>query len=246
MRMARGAALCVLILSIPNIIAAQQQSTTIDIQGVSLTTTSMSLIGLLTILSLAPAILMMVTCFPFMVTVLAIVRQAIGLQQSPPNMLMVGLALFLTWFVMEPVFMQSWQQGLQPFSEEEIEFDEAFDKTTTPFYNFMLARVDPDVLNTIQTSVPNQSAASLDPQRPKLSHLMVSFLISELTRAFKIGFLIFLPFLIIDMVVSAVLMSMGMMMVPPSMVALPFKLGFFAMADGWTMIAIGLTQGYSP
>lgn len=225
---------------------AQPTSTTLDIQGVSLTTTSMSLIALLTILSIAPAILMMTTCFPFMVTVLAIVRQAIGLQQSPPNMLMIGLALFLTWFVMEPVFMASWQDGLEPFTEEKIEFATALERTTAPFYSFMLSRVDPHVLTTIHESIASTSPEPLDLDAPKLSHLTASFLISELTRAFKIGFLIFLPFLIIDMVVSAVLMSMGMMMVPPAMVALPFKLGFFALADGWTMIALGLTQGYAP
>lgn len=217
-----------------------------DLDQLSLTNTSVSLIFLLTVLSLAPAILMMVTCFPFMITVLAILRQAIGLQQSPPNMLMIGLSLFLTWFVMEPVFLKAWTEGIEPYANEALEFGDAVAKATGPFYDFMRFRVDPDTLYAIQTTANPNTTPDVTPEGtdPSFAELSVSFLISELTRAFKIGFMIFLPFLVIDLVVSAVLMSMGMMMVPPTVVALPFKLGFFVVADGWSLVSMGLVQGY--
>ena len=229
-------------LSLGTSLNAQELGFDLNFDQLSMTNTSVSLIVLLTVLSLAPAILMMVTCFPFMVTVLAILRQAIGLQQSPPHMMMVGFSLFLTWFVMEPVFLQAWTEGIEPYANEAIGFGDAVAKATGPFYDFMRLRVDPDTLYAIQTTAEPDVAP--DAQEPSFAQLSVSFLISELTRAFKIGFMIFLPFLIIDLVVSAVLMSMGMMMVPPTVVALPFKLGFFVVADGWSLVSMGLVQGY--
>ena len=227
--------------------AAQQagaQSLSVDLgQGGSVTATSVQLIVLITLLSLAPGIAIMVTCFPFMVTVLAILRQAVGLQQSPPNMLIVSLALFLTYFVMEPVFTTAWQNGVEPLINEEIEVEEAAILTIEPFRLFMAGRVDPDTFNAMADLRPDARGTALTPEAP-LSVLIPSFMLSEVARAFQVGFLIFLPFLIIDLVVAAVLMSMGMMMVPPAIVSLPFKLAFFVIADGWALIAGSLVRGY--
>ena len=222
---------------------AQELTLTLGEDG-SLATRSIQLLALVTVISLVPAIAIMVTCFPFIVTVLAILRQAIGLQQSPPNMLMVSLALFLTYFVMEPVFAAAWAQGLSPLMNGTMAVEEAFFKTMAPLREFMTARVDGDTLGELASLRPD-----LDPRingfDAPLSVLVPSFLLSEMEHAFQVGFLIFLPFLIIDLVVAAVLMSMGMMMVPPAIVSLPFKLAFFVVADGWSLIAASLVRGYS-
>ena len=209
----------------------------------SLSVRSVQLILLVTVLSIAPALMIMVTCFPFIVTVLSILRQAIGLQQSPPNMLIISLALFLTYFVMEPVFTKAWESGLSPYLNEQIEVEEAFEKTLMPFRVFMAARMNPDTFAKIAELRPETTNAALSPDAP-LSLLLPSFMLSEITRAFQIGFLVFLPFLIIDLLVAAILMSMGMMMVPPALVSLPFKLAFFALPDGWALIAGALVRSY--
>lgn len=192
----------------------------------------------LTVLSLAPAIAITVTCFPFMVTVLSILRQSLGLQQSPPNMLIVSLALFLTWFVMDPVLKEAWAQAGPPLQSGQIGIVEALSRAITPFERFMAARTDPAILDEIRSLVPP------DPAGDGLRLLIPSFMLTELQRAFEIGFLIALPFLVIDLVVSAVLMAMGMMMVPPAIVALPFKLAFFVVVDGWALLSAALVRGY--
>lgn len=197
---------------------------------------------LVTVLSLAPAIAIMVTCFPFMVTVLSILRQAIGLQQAPPNMMIVSLALFLTYFVMEPVFTQAWSTGVQPLLDGLIDQETAFPLIMEPFRVFMTARVDPTTVTTLLDAAPARQPAEGDPT--PLSVLVPAFMLSEIQRAFEIGFMIFLPFLIIDLVVASVLMAMGMMMVPPVVVSLPFKLAFFVVADGWALLAGALVTGY--
>lgn len=222
---------------------AAAQDLTLTLGGGSLSGQSMLLIALVTVLSLAPGLAVMVTCFPFIVTVLSILRQAIGLQQSPPNMLIVSLALFLTWFIMEPVFLEAWASGVQPYVAGTIELPEAFDKAVAPFRAFMAARTDGDTFLSMAALRPETAGLTQGPDAP-LSLLVPSFMLSEVARAFEIGFLIFLPFLIIDLVVSAVLMSMGMMMVPPAIVALPFKLAFFVVADGWTLISGALIRSY--
>ncbi|MEO9683617.1 MAG: flagellar type III secretion system pore protein FliP [Tateyamaria sp.] len=209
----------------------------------SLSARTLQLLALITILSLAPGLAIMITCFPFLVTVLSILRQAIGLQQSPPNMLIVSLALFLTYFVMEPVFMQAWTEGLQPLTNDQIDPETAFVRTLNPFRDFMSARLDVDTFSAMADLRPDTQGLELTPDAP-LSVLIPSFLLSEITRAFQVGFLIFLPFLIIDLVAAAVLMSMGMMMVPPAIVSLPFKLAFFVVADGWSLIAGSLVRSY--
>ncbi|MFW2589626.1 flagellar type III secretion system pore protein FliP [Sagittula sp. SSi028] len=223
---------------------ATAQSIAIDVgDGGSVTATSVQLIALITLLSLAPGIAIMITCFPFMVTVLSILRQAVGLQQSPPNMLIVSLALFLTYFVMEPVFTEAWENGVQPLIEEEIELEQAAVRGIAPFRDFMAGRTDPQTYQAMADLRPDAADTTLAPEAP-LSVLVPSFMLSEVARAFQVGFLIFLPFLIIDLVVAAVLMSMGMMMVPPAIVALPFKLAFFVVADGWSLLAESLVRGY--
>lgn len=207
----------------------------------SLTVRAVQLFALVTVLGLAPGIAVMVTCFPFLVTVFAILRQAIGLQQSPPNMLIVTLALFLTYFVMQPVFTEAWQTGVQPLIDGQTDVALAAEKTLAPFQAFMQARVDPDTLAALADIRPPGNGAG-DP--PALDLLMPAFLLSEVARAFQVGFLIFLPFLVIDLVVAAVLMSMGMMMVPPAVVSLPFKLAFFVVVDGWAMLSGALVRSY--
>ncbi|MBM9596140.1 flagellar type III secretion system pore protein FliP [Roseitranquillus sediminis] len=220
--------------------AAQELTLSLGDEG-SLAARSIQLILLITVLSLVPGLAVMVTCFPFIVTVLSILRQGIGLQQSPPNMLIVSLALFLTYFVMEPVFTEAWETGIDPLVQGLIEPREAFNLAIDPFRGFMLNRVEAETFDSLASLRPE--AATLDETAP-LSVLVPSFLLSEIERAFQIGFLIFLPFLIIDLVVAAILMSMGMMMVPPAIVSLPFKLAFFVVADGWTLISGALVRSY--
>ena len=205
----------------------------------TLTTRAVQLLVLITVLSLVPGLAIMVTCFPFLVTVFAILRQAIGLPQSPPNMLIVSLALFLTWFVMEPVFLAAWEGGVAPLMAGEMTPEAGFSAVMEPFRVFMGARLDDATLAAFRDMRPDLPEGE-DP----LSVLVPAFLLSEIARAFEIGFLIFLPFLIIDLVVAAMLMSMGMMMVPPAIVSLPFKLAFFVVVDGWALIAAALVRGY--
>ncbi|MEM7319045.1 MAG: flagellar type III secretion system pore protein FliP [Pseudomonadota bacterium] len=244
MTVVRGVALLavVFLAAVPGSAVAQDVSLSFG-DGGSLTARALQLIIVITVLSLAPGLAIMVTCFPFLVTVLAILRQGIGLQQSPPNMLIVSLALFLTYFVMEPVFDEAWQTGLNPLLNEDISVDVAMERTLAPFRHFMAARVDPDTFEAMAALRSDQPASGPAPDAA-LSVLMPSFMLSEIARAFQIGFLVFLPFLIIDLVVAAVLMSMGMMMVPPATVSLPFKLAFFVIADGWSLIAAALVRGY--
>jgi flagellar biosynthetic protein FliP len=223
---------------------AAAQQIQIDMgNGQSFSLRTVQLFLLLTLLSLAPGLAIMVTCFPFMVTVLSILRQAIGVQQAPPNMMIVSLALFLTWFVMEPVFDQAWHDGIAPMAAGEITPEEAFVPIMAPFRDFMAARVDPETVRLLEDAAPTRPAATAD--GAPLSVLVPAFLLSEIRRGFEVGFLIFLPFLVIDLVIAAVLMSMGMMMVPPSLVSLPFKLAFFVIADGWSLLAGALVRSYT-
>ncbi|MBU2981184.1 flagellar type III secretion system pore protein FliP [Lentibacter algarum] len=222
--------------------SAQELSLSLG-EGGSLSGRSIQLIALITVLSIAPGLAIMVTCFPFLVTVFSILRQALGLQQSPPNMLIVSLAMFLTYFVMEPVFMQAWTEGIEPLTKEELTMEEAFPKTVAPFRTFMLGRIEAETFASIASLRPDIASLSPNADAP-LSVLVPSFMLSEVSRAFQIGFLIFIPFLIIDLVVAAILMSMGMMMVPPAVVSLPFKLSFFVLADGWRLLSEGLVRSY--
>ena len=226
--------------------SAAAQSVTLDLgDDASVTARAVQLFLLITILSLAPGIAMMVTCFPFMVTVLSLLRQGIGLQQAPPNMLIVTLALFLTWFVMEPVFAEAWEAGLGPLLDGAISAEEAWQRGLAPFRTFMEGRVDAGTIGELAAVAPGDRPAPGSGEAAPLSLLVPAFLLSELERGFEIGFMIFLPFLVIDLVVASILMSMGMMMVPPVVVSLPLKLAFFVVADGWSLLAGALVRGYA-
>lgn len=222
---------------------AVAQEFSIDLgSDTTLTERSVQLIVLLTVLSLVPGLAIMFTCFPFMVTVLGILRQGIGLQQSPPNMLIVSLALFLTYFVMEPVFVEAWTVGIEPLIEGEVSAEVGIANMVVPFRGFMANRIDPDTMSILAALRPETEGMAIGDA--PLSLLVPSFLLSEIERAFQVGFLVFLPFLIIDLAVAAILMSMGMMMVPPVIVSLPFKLAFFVVADGWSLVSGALVRSY--
>jgi flagellar biosynthetic protein FliP len=197
------------------------------------------LIGLL---SLAPSLLVMVTAFTRIVIVLSLLRSAIGTQNTPPNTVMVGLALFLTFFVMQPVLDTAWQAGVLPMSQGHISELDGMRLAAEPFRKFMTANVRPDDLRLFVdlAHVPPIAASDATPWRV----LVPAFLVGELRRGFEIGFLLYLPFLVIDMVVASVLMSLGMMMLPPNVVSLPFKLIFFVIVDGWRLISASLVQSF--
>ena len=239
-----GAVLLAFALLAPGAAVAQDITLSLG-EGDTLTLRSIQLFLLITLLSLAPGIAIMITCFPFIVTVLSILRQALGLQQAPPNMLIVSLALFLTYFVMEPVFSEAWDRGIAPMIDGRTAIEAALPEALEPFRVFMAARIDPETFAALAELRESDGVGTARPTaEAPLSILVPSFMLSEIERAFQIGFLIFLPFLIIDLVVAAVLMSMGMMMVPPAIVALPFKLAFFVMADGWNLLAGALVRSY--
>lgn len=210
--------------------------------GESTTRTAVQLVLLLTVLSLAPSILIMITSFTRIIVVLSLLRTALGVQQTPPNSVMVGFALFLTAFVMAPTFEKSWEDGVLPYIEQEIAEEEAIEYSLAPFRTFMLFHTREEDLRLFFDLADVGTVES--PEDTPLHVLIPSFMISELRRAFEIGFLLFLPFLIIDLVVASLLMSMGMMMVPPVIVSLPFKIVFFVLVNGWHMIAGSLVQGY--
>ncbi len=200
------------------------------------------LVLIVTVLSLVPGIAMMITCLPFMVIVFSFMRQAIGVQQAPPNMMIMALAMFLTFFVMEPVFTAAWQEGISPYMDGTLDEEAAWALSTEPFRAFMSMRTDPEALLTLSDAV-NRPIVEGEP--PSFSLLATAFMLSEIKHAFQIGFVIFLPFLVIDLVVASVLMAVGMMMVPPTVVSLPFKIGFFVLADGWLKITEAILRGYS-
>ncbi len=200
------------------------------------------LVALVTILSLAPSILVMFTSFTRIVVVLSFLRSALGIQQTPPNSVLISLALFLTAFVMMPTMQTVYNEAIQPMVAEDIDEMEALDKATGPVRGFMLEHVRAQDLKLFLNMAKIEPIAT--PEETPMRALIPAFMISELRRAFEIGFLLFLPFIIIDMVVASVLMSMGMMMLPPIMISLPFKLIFFVLVDGWYLVAGSLVQSY--
>jgi flagellar biosynthetic protein FliP len=222
--------------------AAQQFNIDLGSGSNTSTTRIIQLIALTTVLSVAPSILVMVTSFTRMVVVLGFLRQALGTQSAPPNMVLVSLALFLTAFVMQPTLQQCWSQGVQPYMDGHIDETEAFEATVKPLHAFMTAHVRERDVELFMNLSHTPSVAK--PADVPLQVLVPAFMISELRRAFEMGFLIFLPFVIIDMVVASVLMSMGMMMIPPAMISLPFKLIFFVLVDGWYMVVGSLVQSF--
>ena len=210
--------------------------------GGSATARMIQIILLITIITLAPSILVMVTSFTRIVVVLSFLRSALGVQQTPPNQVIISLALFLTLFVMMPVFEKSYNDGVLPLIEERISEREAIELAATPFHTFMLKHVRDKDLKLFADMVPDLKIET--PADTPYRVLVPAFMISELKRAFEIGFLIFIPFLIIDMLVASVLMAMGMMMLPPVLISLPFKLIFFVLVDGWYMVCGSLVKSF--
>lgn len=223
--------------------AAFAQSINLDLgEGGTISGRIVQLILLMTVISLAPSILVMMTSFTRMVIVLSILRTALGVQQSPPNMVLISLALFLTGFVMGPTFKEAYDLGLEPLINEEITETEAFERGIVPIKRFMVSQVrDSDI--ELFYNLRNEPLPA-DPQDTELLSLIPAFMTSELRRAFEMGFLIYIPFIVIDMTVASVLMSMGMMMLPPAMIATPFKLIFFVLVDGWGLVAGSLVQSF--
>ncbi|MGL5117076.1 MAG: flagellar type III secretion system pore protein FliP [Beijerinckiaceae bacterium] len=233
------------VLAAQGLLTASAQAQDIGItfgQGQGLTERALQIVALVTVLSLAPSLLVMVTSFTRIVVVLSLLRTALGTATAPPNAVLTGLALFLTAFVMTPTFEASYREGVQPLLAGQIREAEAFDRASGPFKTFMLKHVrnkDLELFLDLSRKPRPETA-----QDTPLQVLVPAFMISELRRAFEIGFLLFIPFLIIDLVVSSILISMGMMMVPPVTVSLPFKLIFFVLVDGWTLVVGSLVQSY--
>ena len=233
-----GLVLGLTLLAVP----AGAESVTIQLgEGGSATGRIIQLIALLTVLSLAPSILVMVTSFTRIVVVLSFLRSALGLQQTPPNAVLVSLALFLTAFIMAPVVEESYRQGIAPLIKNEINEEQAFERTVKPVRKFMLDHVRK---NDLSLFMDLAKASPPTPEATPLRVLVPAFMISELRRAFEIGFLLFVPFLVIDMVVASILMSMGMLMLPPVTISLPFKLIFFVLVDGWFLVAGSLVRSF--
>jgi flagellar biosynthetic protein FliP len=210
--------------------------------GAGLTERVVQLVGLMTVLSLAPSIVIMTTSFVRIVVVLSLLRTALGLQQSPPNSVILSLALFLTAIVMGPTLQKSYDDGIKPLMDQQMELPAAFDAAGAPVKTFMLSQVDRDDLALFirLSRIPRPATINDTP----IHVVTPAFMISELKRAFEIGFLLFVPFLVIDLVVASVLMSMGMMMLPPVVVSLPFKLIFFVLVDGWRLVAGSLVESF--
>jgi flagellar biosynthesis protein FliP len=222
--------------------AALAQSTTIDLGDASLTGRAIQLVLMMTVLSLAPGILMTVTCFTRIVVALSLLRTGIGAPGVPPNPVIISLALFLSFFVMAPTFEEAWTNGVDPYTEGRLTEQQAFDRTAEPFRVFMLGQVRDDDLQLFTELSREEPAPRAE---TPLATLVPAFMISELRRAFEIGFLLLLPFLVIDLAVAAVLMAMGMMMLPPPTISLPMKIIFFVLVDGWALVAGSLVRSFT-
>ncbi len=251
---------------------ALAQAINLDLgQGPTTSAKLVQLMLLITVISLAPSILIMVTSFTRIVVVLSFLRTAMGTQQTPPNVVLVSLAMFLTMFIMQPTFDTAWENGVRPMMNNQIDEETGFNRALEPFHDFMVKHTrEKDIELFMEIS---KAASKNEAKKPEESKndaakagksgdqakakaeteakdnistraLIPAFMISELRRAFEIGFLVFLPFLIIDMVVASILMSMGMMMLPPSIISLPFKIIFFVLVDGWYLICGSLIQSY--
>jgi len=236
---------------------AAAQTLNLNLGDSSLSGRIVQLVLLMTVLSVAPAILLMVTSFTRIVVVLSLLRSALGLQQSPPNAVLIGLSLFLTAYIMAPTLDSAWRDGIQPYMDNQITEEQSFERASEPLRGFMQSHVrekdlklfldfaKPDAADGSGAAIAAPDASTSEaPAAAPLRALIPAFMLSELRRAFEIGFLLFLPFLIIDMVIAAILTSMGMMMLPPLVVSLPFKLIFFVLVDGWWLIVGSLVRSY--
>lgn len=206
---------------------------------------ALQLVGMLTILSLAPSVLIMLTGFVRIIIVLSFTRQAMGLQQTPPNQVLIVLALFLTFFVMAPVLNQIKEDAIDPYLEDQLTFDEAIDRAEVPLRTFMLRQTYRTDLNMFLDYAPDDRTTMESVDDIPMTIVVPAFLTSEIKRAFTIGFLIYIPFIVIDMVVASVLMAMGMMMLPPVTISLPFKVMLFVLVDGWTLTIESLITSFT-
>jgi flagellar biosynthesis protein FliP len=226
------------------------QAQTVDLgslipnNGVSATARIIQMVAILTILSVAPGLLIMVTSFTRFIVALSFLRSGLGLQSTPANLVLISLSLFMTFFVMAPTFDRAWQNGLKPMMDNAISQQEAYAGVTQPFREFMLAQVRDKDLNLFE-DLSKGNFQIKDRSTIDLRLLVPAFMISELRRGFEIGFLIMLPFLVIDMIVATLTMAMGMMMLPPSIISLPVKILFFVLIDGWNMLIGSLVRSVS-
>ncbi len=241
--LAASAALMLFVPVVAHAAAAQAPGTTITLGGDGpLSARAIQLVLMLTVLSLAPGLLMTVTSFTRMVVALSLLRTGIGAPGVPPNPVVISLALFLSMFVMAPTFEKAWHDGVDPYTKGKISETVAFERTSAPFRTFMLGQVRDSDLKLFADLSGKHVATRAD---TPLATLAPAFMISELRRAFEIGFLLLLPFLVIDLAVSAVLMAMGMMMLPPPTIALPMKIIFFVLVDGWALVAGSLVKSFA-
>jgi flagellar biosynthesis protein FliP len=213
-----------------------------DVKGPQQISGVLQIIFLLTVLSIAPALLIMMTSFTRLAIVLSFLRHALGTQQSPPNQIIIGLALFLTFFIMQPVWQKIHQEAIVPYQQQKITGEEFIDRGIAPLKEFMLKHThknDLALFVSISKQEKPQNAEALS-----ISTVIPAFVISEITTAFQIGFMLYIPFIILDMVVSSILLSMGMMMLPPVMISLPFKLMLFILVDGWNLLVGSLVKSF--
>lgn len=235
-----------LIAFIPNVVQAEGSGITNFLfnseEGPEATVDSVKLLILLTVLTLAPSFLILTTCFTRIIVVLSFLRNALGTQQTPPNQLLIGLALFLTFFIMQPVYSQVMENAVNPFLADEISQEEAMDNAIEPMKEFMLKQTrEKDLALFLRASGSDNVE---DPMELSMTTVIPAFAISELRTAFSIGFILFIPFLVIDMVVASILMSMGMFMLPPVMISLPFKILLFVLVDGWYLVVESLLESF--
>jgi flagellar biosynthetic protein FliP len=249
--MSRLIAILVLLLLVPAEAAAQAQSQLKGLEALvppgdaTAAGRIIQLVLLITVLSIAPGLLIMVTCFTRFVIALSFLRAGLGLQTTPANLVLISLALFMTFYVMAPTFDRAWQSGLSPFMENRISEQEAYVQVTQPFKAFMRANVREKDLQLFEDLASQNGTPRPEGSEVELRVLIPAFMISELRRGFEIGFLIVLPFLVIDMIVATLTMSMGMMMLPPTVISLPFKILFFVLIDGWNLLIGGLVRSFS-
>lgn len=231
---------------IPQTVSAQEISPIseiFDTEDPERTVDYIKLLGMMTVLTLAPSILILTTSFTRIIVVLSFLRNALGTQQSPPNQLLIGLALFLTFFIMQPVYTQVMETSVEPYLADEISQEEAFEQASIPIKEFMLKETREKDLALFLRASGNENVAG--PMDLSLTVIIPAFAISELRLAFSMGFIIYIPFLVIDMVVASILMSMGMFMLPPVMISLPFKILLFVLVDGWYLVVESLLNSFA-
>jgi flagellar biosynthesis protein FliP len=238
--------LLILVLMLPTAAVAQVPNleALFAPQDASATGRIVQLLVAVTVLSIAPGLLMMVTCFTRFVIAFSFLRAGLGLQTTPSNLILVSLALFMTMFVMAPTFESAWQGGLKPLTENKLTAEEGYARITAPFRDFMRANVREKDIGLFETLAAERLGRPVEHAENDLRVLIPAFMVSELRRGFEIGFLIALPFLVIDMIIATIVMSMGMMMMPPTLISLPLKVLFFVLIDGWNLLVGGLVRSF--